>query len=497
MVVTFRFGYDPLECVPHSGLLMPFNFSFLEHLNSRFRDDHVVLPPWLNFAGLVLIYLYAFSKISFADAFDFVEAIFVIVLLYGFFRYGGTLRSSLPLWLVWASIAVVLITWVSAQISHPEWAESNPRLEHLARHFLFVLMAFWLAGSERKVLWFFGLALLGLLFSPWSLGGGWGEVMSGLQGERIDFGIRNSQHTGILFGLAALFLLVFFRRLVLGGRAWLRGVVWLAVLGFCLYVVFATHTRSVPLAFAVLALIAVFVGLWLLVFRSRYTVALVHHNRVVVATLLLTVSVAVVALTAFFATMDQAGDSGYQRLVDDVEMLAQARSGDLSELPRTSMGYRVVSWRAAVDWFAQRPITGWGGNAGGLVIQHTDWLQAYIGDFSLGHLHNSYVEVLVRYGLLGFSIYLVLMVWTARGAHKAWKNGNMPGDFLVFFLVFFVFWAIVNLFESYMFYGTGVYVFNLVMAALLSFIWADRKRLEKDGPVLATDAAVPGGKVAG
>ena len=494
MVATCRFGYDPCECVPRPGPLMPLNFSFLEHLNSRLRDDHVVLPPWLNFAGLALIYLYAFSKISFSDAFDFVEAVFVIVLLYGFFRYGGGLRSSLPLWLVWASIAVVLITWISAQLSHPEWAESNPRLEHLARHFLFVLMAFWLAGSERKILWFFGLALIGLLFSPWSLGGGWGEIMSGLQGERIDFGIRNSQHTGILFGLAALFLLVFFRRLVFGGNVWLRGGVWLAALVFCLYVVFATHTRSVPLAFAVLALIAVLVGLWLLVFRSRYTVALIHHNRVVVATLLLTVSVAAVALTVFFATMDQAGDSGYQRLVDDVEMLAQARSGDLSDLPRTSMGYRVVSWRAALEWFGQRPVTGWGGNAGGLVIEHTEWLRAYIGDLSLGHLHNSYAELLVRYGLLGFSLYLVLMVWTAKGAHRAWKNGNMPGDFLIFFLVFFVFWTIVNLFESYMFYWTGVYVFNLVMAALLSFIWADRQRLEKDERVPAADVVAPGGK---
>jgi O-antigen ligase len=494
MVVTCRFGYDPSECVLRPGPLMPLNFSFLEHLNSRLRDDHVVLPPWLNFAGLVLIYLYAFSKISFSDAFDFVEAVFVIVLLYGFFRYGGALRSSLPLWLVWASIAVVLITWISAQFSHPEWAESNPRLEHLARHFLFVLMAFWLAGSERKILWFFGLALLGLLFSPWSLGDGWGEIMTGLQGERIDFGIRNSQHTGILFGLAALFLLVFFRRLVFGGNVWLRGGVWLAALVFCLYVVFATHTRSVPLAFAVLALMAVLVGLWLLVFRSRYALALVHHNRVVVATLLLTVSVAAVALTAFFATMDQAGDSGYQRLVDDVEMLAQARSGDLSDLPRTSMGFRVVSWQAALEWFGQRPITGWGGNAGGLVIQHTEWLQDYIGDLSLGHLHNSYFEVLVRYGLLGFSLYLVLMIWTAKGAHRAWKNGNMPGDFLIFFLVFFVFWTIVNLFESYMFYWTGVYVFNLVMAALLSFIWADRQRLEKNERVPAADVVAPGGK---
>ena len=496
MVVTFRFGYDPPECVPHSGLLMPFNFSFLEHLNSRFRDDHVVLPPWLNFAGLMLIYLYAFSKISFSDAFGWIEAIFVIALLYGFFRYGGSLRSSLPLWLVWASMAVVLITWVSSQFSHPDWAESNPRLEHLARHFLFVLMAFWLAGSERKILWFFGLALLGLLLSPWALGGGWGEIMSGLRGERVDFGIRNSQHTGILFGLAALFLLVFFRRLVFGERAWLRGLVWVAALVFCLYSVFATHTRSVPLAFAVLALIAVLMGLWLLVFRFGRTWASVHHNRMVVATLLLTVSIAAVALTAFFATMDQAGDSGYKRLVDDVEMLSQARSGDLSSLPRTSMGYRVVSWRAALDWFGERPITGWGGNAGGLVIQHTEWLQAYIGDLPLGHLHNSYVELLVRYGFLGFSIYLVLMVWTARGAHRAWKNGKMPGDFLVFFLVFFVFWAIVNMFESYMFYWTGVYVFNLIMAALLSFIWNDQKGLQKDENVRTSVPVAPGVQVA-
>jgi O-antigen ligase len=143
----------------------------------------------------------------------------------------------------------------------------------------------------------------------------------------------------------------------------------------------------------------------------------------------------------------------------------------------------------------EKPITGWGGNAGGLVIQHTEWLQAYIGDLPLGHLHNSYVELLVRYGLLGFSIYLILAVWTAKGAHRAWKNRTMPGDFLIFFIVFFVFWAIVNMFESYMFYWTGVYVFNLVMAALLSFIWNDQKRLEKDEKTLTPEPVAAGGQV--
>jgi hypothetical protein len=44
----------------------------------------------------------------------------------------------------------------------------------------------------------------------------------------------------------------------------------------------------------------------------------------------------------------------------------------------------------------------------------------------------------------------------------------------VFFWLFFVFYMFVNMFESFMFYTTGILPFTVVMAGLLGFIWRHR-----------------------
>lgn len=47
----------------------------------------------------------------------------------------------------------------------------------------------------------------------------------------------------------------------------------------------------------------------------------------------------------------------------------------------------------------------------------------------------------------------------------------MPNDMALFAVAFFVYWLVVNQFESYIAVSSGVYVQNLVLGGLVTHIW--------------------------
>ena len=104
------------------------------------------------------------------------------------------------------------------------------------------------------------------------------------------------------------------------------------------------------------------------------------------------------------------------------------------------------------------------------MIDHTDWLPQQIKE-EYGHLHNTLLDFLVSYGLLGLSVISVLVVWTGLGSYKSWKAGVMPTEVFIFGWAFFVYYFIVSLFESYSFFWTGSYIQNVVMGVVVTFIW--------------------------
>ncbi len=426
--------------------------------------NSTIMPRWINLLGLLLIFAYALLKISYYDLYKALEPLLILTGLYGFFRYGGPLRKSLPVYLLFAAVLVQLASWSFSVLEYPDWAESSPRLEHLARHFIFFIFAFWIFASKRNIFVFWGLALVGLCLSPWAMGDGFKEIAVGLAGARIDFNIQNAQHTGVLFGTGLLGLVSFYTRFFAQGRFFIfRRISWAILVLFFLFVTLSSQTRSV---FISLLLLLLLVGLPYL-YRLFINNDLVGFRLVLKRVTILGIWMALIVAAIFFS------DGVVQRYKGELVEVKYLLVGDLDALSTGSIGIRVQSWRAALEWISQRSLVGWGGNGGSLVMRHTEWLQAYTnGHF--GHLHNSYFEMLVRYGFLGAGLYLVLLFWLIKRSYLAWKNKVLPSDFYLFFILFFVFWLIVNFFESYMFYWTGVYTFNLVIAVLVSFIWKDQ-----------------------
>jgi len=376
--------------------------------------------------------------------------------------WGRGIRGSAPLWLLLAAVLVQLLSWVLIAWQHPDWAASNPKLDRMAKWFLFIGVAWWLGGSTRHTLLLWGLALFGLLLMVTIGEQAWPEWQRALTKSwyRPAFGIQNAQHAALFFGAGLLGLIVFAGRCWhIGSYAWLRRLVWLVLFSVLLCGVAVTQTRGIWLGLLLAgSAVAMAALLWLWHYRHPR-----HLMRWMALGLVGLVLVGAVAGVAFHDTVER-------RLAKENEAIANILSGDVASVPYSSVGVRFHTWRAAGQWFVERPLVGWGDEARGLVIKNTDWLPDHVRQ-QFGHLHNTTLEILVAYGVLGLGVMLLLTAWVAMGTWRAWRAGVMPGDMALFGLGFLIFFVVVNQFESYLSFWSGTYLFNLVLGGLVSHIW--------------------------
>ncbi len=422
------------------------------------------MPKGLWVLGMVGIGLYAFLKLFFFDEARLLDSLLLIVGLVCLYRYGGPTKHSLPVWAFWAVMLAMTATWAAGLITHPEIAKSTPKFDHLGRHFLFVAFALWLMHSAASRLVVLMLFVLSVALSPWVMGHGLEEMTRGLNSthfkDRAVFGIHNSQHTALVFGSALI------AWGLLGNRAmawvpamWLRMVVWAGVATWLLMGVIATQTRAAYLGLAVVGLLgAIGLAIWVASdMRRRWPYAAAFF--------------AVVAWAVWFFSGH--ADLLTQRFNESLPTLQMLSVGAWQNLPENSLGLRFMSWRAGYEWFIEYPWLGVGRNGAEVVMQNTPWLQN-IEASQFGHMHNSLFDLLIRYGIFGTTIYMVLMFWLGKWAYICWKQGSMPLDYYLFFWAFFIFFMVMNFFESYLFYRTGILIWTLVVSVLTAFIWQHR-----------------------
>ncbi|WP_295800677.1 O-antigen ligase family protein [uncultured Microbulbifer sp.] len=424
--------------------------------------------PWLQVAGALALLVYAFFGIaldSLPEKAALLANLFGLAMLafYGGPVHGVSLRKSTIVWLAVAAIGVAFISWVASWILHPQWAESSFKVHRLTTWFAMIPVAAILGGRERNAHLLWAVALVGLLLSPWIAGGGFAEWQRGLSGERIDFNLLNAQHTAMLFGTAALGLLAFAPRLLTAPRcSWLCRGLWLLALATCIAAIITTQTRGVwagfVVALAVLAIAAV------VALRQRF-----KAQRKLIASSAIAACLCALALGYFTL-----GDIVNKRLAVEHETLQLVQQGDLDKVPYTSAGIRLHTWEVALQWIGERPLVGWGGNGRSLIFDHSTRLPEDIKQ-RFGHLHNSYLDLLVNFGLLGLALLAALVYWLVSRCLRYYRAGLLPGSSLVFCLSFATFFGVINLFESYLFYDSGRLVLAIVGGGLLTQLWAAKR----------------------
>lgn len=350
--------------------------------------------------------------------------------------------------LLGASILIQIASWMYCQQNFAQYAASNPDLKRLGHLFLFLPVA-WVLGANNRSPWVLAvLFFAGLCITPFSMGNG---VSDFFDGQRSDFGYRNAQHVAMVFAVSLVALVVFRKRVLDGfpsAKTWVSAVLAAAII-YAVLIVAIANTRGVFLGLAAGVLVA---GAGMLLKNKK------PKKRDVLVTAVLAI------VMAMSLSLTSNPVSNWLREVDTVKSLV---SGDVSNIPNdTSSGIRIHTWVEGWKWFGQSPWIGWGQNGKNMAIKESTALPEAIRN-EFGHLHNSYLETLVNNGLLGLSLILALHAWVGTTVIKGCRRRGIK-DVQVFTTVVGVLWLIANCFESYMFYRSGVMMFGIVSASLLT-----------------------------
>lgn len=104
-----------------------------------------------------------------------------------------------------------------------------------------------------------------------------------------------------------------------------------------------------------------------------------------------------------------------QRITAESDIYQRILSGEIKNMPKTSVGWRVHMQVFAWQKFRERPWFGWGPYTKQLIDN---------SDLGLpwGHLHNSYWEVLLRFGVVGSSLFVAGIGWLLRGVWLCYRR---------------------------------------------------------------------------
>lgn len=284
---------------------------------------------------------------------------------------------------------------------------------------VFVLLAVWLEGDERRIGTVLVLAFAGLVakmvFQIESAG-----FSAFLQGARSGLGFHPT-FFGLYAATALLGLVVLAPRL----RAFahtrlslvLGVVVWCVAFLVLLQGLIVSQTRN--------SWISVLVVYPLILAISRSTAL----GNTSIAPMRRAVPITLLTIAMALPVVAHNGETIKQRALQETEALQAILRGDLSKVKSTgSIGLRVGIARYGVEKWSERPLLGWGPHASlGLITQSDEpQLQA------LGHFHNTYLEVAIQLGILGAAFFVLLNLHLAKTLFQALRSRQMSRDYALY-----------------------------------------------------------------
>lgn len=130
----------------------------------------------------------------------------------------------------------------------------------------------------------------------------------------------------------------------------------------------------------------------------------------------------------------------YRALVGLCDVPAAGTRSELAALPADSVGLRLRLSGLALERWRERPWFGHGPDAGRQIIVQADDPELA----AMAHLHNTYLELLVRFGVVGLAGFGAVLAGLGAGLHRAARAGTLPpqlGMFLTGTLAITLVWS--------------------------------------------------------
>lgn len=412
-------------------------------------------PQYLSLFGLFSVLLYTLFKMAFPSIENLVLTLASFICFWCLYKYGKEVNSHLLFRFVLASIFIQMISWGLSLCTDTEWEKSDFHIDYMTRFFVFIPLSWWVAQYKNAIWWVYISAAIAIFMTPWITGHGFQEIHDGIYGKRIDLGIHNAQHTSLFFGVVFLGLLCFSKLLYIKNKFFVFPAVFFIF--YSILIVYLSSSRQSWLALLVTGFL----------FASYFTI-----KRFKVSSgkrKILTIVLFLVAILSVGGTLVNS-DKIVKRVMAEKEFLAAIISLNFDAVPYSSFGIRLHSWEASIAFITEKPLFGWGGDGRTSVIQHTDWLPENIRQ-NFGHLHNTYLEILVNFGVVGLVFYFYVWFYFSKQIYRRVKSGELEKEIGYFYFSFLCFWAVMNCFEAYQSYWTGTYILHVFLAGIFGRIW--------------------------
>ncbi len=329
----------------------------------------------------------------------------------------------------------------------------------------FMLVGWWQYQSQQQIYPALAMLLIGFVASVLYLTD-WESCRGFLDGVRCGFGFQIIMG-GLLVGSALLGLLIFAPKLIGAYRlsiVWfLRLGIWFTLLLASVQVVISTQTRSVWMGLSILLPMLLLARYW-----QALRGMLKGENRPG----LILALVALISSVGILSSNEGVLDDRLLNVKDNVAAMI-ATQFDRVEAGDYSVAGRLFMTKAGIDKWLERPIFGWG--TGVNAVEFFPDLNEKVGEMT--HLHNTYVEMLVRMGLVGAAFYVFAVLYLIRGIFNAYRRGLMEKDVFVFLVGIFgllMIWCITD----YQLQSTDWRFYWLVMFGIsLSFAIGQRRAM--------------------
>ena len=377
-------------------------------------------------------------------------------------------------------VLYILCYSVWASCEFPETAEDQRIAAFNLIHWLFFIPVAWQQFRHRKHINSMLLVLAASLLIRIIVNFDWADVWNLAKVERTGFGLALTVFAPIAGGtvLGLLLLVPSMMSQQPASARWLVGLkasVWLVCLLILLESIVLNQTRGAWLALALVLPVALIV---------RYKGSLIGAAKI--SSKSLVILAIIVGLAAFFLHENYAtifNRINAEQVRSEPEVVKMQVEGQ-EVLMTSSVGYRKILWEIGWRKWKERAFLGWGpGTTEALVKQENNPLLSQsvtrkdgsIETLHLYHLHNLYLEFLVRFGVLGSLPFLALPLLLLAGVWKAQANGSIGWDYACFLFAGWIFMAIMVFFD-FQIYKYAWRNYSLIWAALTYAVHLENQR---------------------
>lgn len=422
-----------------------------------FRFSDLTLPERIGLPGLYAFLFFAWESKARAA----VSFLFVLIPCLLDRRFWRSLRASPTAWVIVLLLFYILLRGLAASIENPQYLHYHLKDGwELMLLCGFVFIGWLLRGDQRRVFLALAIALLGfwvgrLEHFPWNeafQGGQWWTT-------RIKLGLPSEIGFGIYTAAASIGLVLLAPRIwSLADRSWqhlLIVICWALFLLLSVQGLIMAQSRAVWLA---VALLVCTLPVAYLLFMRRS-----HWHKVI------GIMACVVALLGIFAYANQGALS--MRFSEEIDTTLQMLAGDFDEIEAIdqqgeikSMGIRYHMLLFGIEHWQENPWFGLGpGISKPLIKEH------WVASKTFNHLHNNYLEMLLRLGIVGTGLIFAMLALIVHGSWRAYRKQRLDADLFLFLIAALVLPLLVSFASFRMLHTDWRYYWFLVGGTLYGF----------------------------